>query len=63
LIIDIHDNKHRSGHLSSLIDVFILIVVIYVYIYVIEYDIDGKVIKFDAFRGKVVYIVNVASYW
>ena len=36
---------------------------IFIYIYVIEYDIDGKVIKFDAFRGKVVYIVNVASYW
>ena len=36
---------------------------IYIIIYILEYDIDDKEIKFDAFRGKVVYIVNVASYW
>jgi glutathione peroxidase-family protein len=29
---------------------------------IVETDIDGNEFKFDVFRGKVVYIINVASY-
>lgn len=36
--------------------------IIILFVDIVETDINGKEVRFDSFRGKVVYIVNVASY-